>query len=79
MNLSVSTEDVAGRRVVSVRGEVDVYSAPTLRKCVQEAMDEHCCDLIVDLSHPRHPRRSAEGRTVTAYSAGHPRRTGDFG
>ncbi len=50
MNLSVSTEDMAGHRVVSVRGEVDVYSAPTLRKSVQEAMDEHCCDLIVDLS-----------------------------
>lgn len=50
MNLSVSTEDVGGHRVVSVRGEVDVYSAPTLRKSVQEAIDEHCCDLIVDLS-----------------------------
>ena len=50
MNLSVSNEDVDGHRVVSVRGEVDVYSAPTLRKCLQESMDEHFHDLVVDLS-----------------------------
>jgi anti-sigma B factor antagonist len=50
VNLSVSTEDVDGHRVVSVRGEVDVYSAPTLRKCLQESMDEQYNDLIVDLT-----------------------------
>jgi anti-sigma B factor antagonist len=50
VNLSVSTDDVDGRRVVSVRGEVDVYSAPTLRKCLQESMDEQYRDLIVDLT-----------------------------
>src|ERR1700712_1531022 len=50
VNLSVSTEDVDGHRVVSVRGEVDVDSAPTLRKCLQESMDDQHHDLIVDLS-----------------------------
>jgi len=50
VNLSVSTEDVDGHRVVSVRGEVDVYSAPTLRKCLQESMDDQHHDLIVDLT-----------------------------
>ena len=47
VNLSVSTEDVDGHRVVSVRGEVDVYSAPTLRKCLQDSMDDQHRDLIV--------------------------------
>jgi anti-sigma B factor antagonist len=50
VNLSLSTEDVDGRRLVSVRGEVDVYSAPTLRKCLHEAMDVEHPDLLVDLS-----------------------------
>jgi anti-sigma B factor antagonist len=50
VNLSLSTEDVDGLRVVSVRGEVDVYSAPTLRKCLQDSMDEQHRDLLVDLS-----------------------------
>ena len=50
MNLSLSTEDVNGHRVVSVRGEVDVYSAPTLRKCLHESMDDDHRDLLVDLS-----------------------------
>ena len=50
MNLSLSTEDVDGHRIVSVRGEVDVYSAPTLRKTLQDSMDEQHPSLLVDLS-----------------------------
>ena len=50
MNLSLSTEDVEGRRIVSVRGEVDVYSAPTLRKSLQDLMDDEHPSLLVDLT-----------------------------
>jgi anti-sigma B factor antagonist len=50
VNLSLSSEDVEGRRVVSVRGEVDVYSAPTLRKALHDAMDTEHASLLVDLS-----------------------------
>ena len=50
MNLSLSNEDVEGRRVVCVRGEVDVYSAPTLRKALHDAMDAEHASLLVDLS-----------------------------
>ena len=50
MNLSLSSEDVEGRRVVSVRGEVDVYSAPALRKALHDAMDPEHAGLLVDLS-----------------------------
>jgi anti-sigma B factor antagonist len=50
VNLSLSTEDVDGARIVSVRGEVDVYSAPTLRKALQDSMDDEHPSLLVDLS-----------------------------
>lgn len=50
MNLSLSTDDVDGHRIVSVRGEVDVYSAPTLRKALQDSMDNQHPSLLVDLS-----------------------------
>jgi anti-sigma B factor antagonist len=51
VNLSLSTEDVDGRRVISVLGEVDVYSAPMLRKCLHESMDDEHRELIVDLTN----------------------------
>ena len=50
MNLSLSTEDVDGYRVVAVRGEVDIHSAPALRKCLHESVDDAHPDLVVDLS-----------------------------
>ncbi|MDQ6937643.1 MAG: STAS domain-containing protein [Actinomycetota bacterium] len=50
MNLHLSTESVGDRRVLGVQGEVDVYSAPSLRDRLKSLIDSSQPDLIVDLS-----------------------------
>jgi anti-sigma B factor antagonist len=47
VELAVRTE--AGRTVVSVVGEIDVYSAPQLRQCLLDVISGGAKHLIVDL------------------------------
>ena len=43
MELKLATRDDSGRTVVNIEGEIDVYTAPTLR--------EHLSDLVADGRH----------------------------
>jgi anti-sigma B factor antagonist len=49
MELDVMIERSAGECVVTVNGEVDVYTSPTLRERLVEAMDDGCGRLVVSL------------------------------
>jgi anti-sigma B factor antagonist len=51
MDLSLSTQSVAGRTVVEVAGEIDVYTAPTLRERLVDVVDGGARHVIVDLGH----------------------------
>lgn len=50
MDLSVSSRTHAGRGVVSVVGEVDVYTAPRLRERIADMISSGQHHLVVDLS-----------------------------
>lgn len=50
MDLAVTTSTVGGQAVVSVNGEVDVYTAPTLRDQLTGLLDSGTKSVIVDMS-----------------------------
>ena len=50
MELAVSRESVDGATILSVRGEVDVYSAPALSENLAQLLDEGTTAIVVDLS-----------------------------
>ncbi len=50
MNLSLSTAPVGDRQVLEVGGEVDVYSAPSLRERLAALLSPASPSLVVDLS-----------------------------
>lgn len=50
MDLSVSTREQGGRTVVEVGGEIDVYTAPTLRDRLNGLVADGHYDLVVDMS-----------------------------
>ncbi|MGI8678345.1 MAG: STAS domain-containing protein [Jatrophihabitans sp.] len=50
MELSVSHQSVGGHPVVSVSGEVDVYSAPALRESLTELFTSGVDTVVVDLT-----------------------------
>jgi anti-sigma B factor antagonist len=50
VDLSLNTRTVGERTVLDVAGEVDVYSAPTLRDRIAELLESSEPSLIVDLS-----------------------------
>ncbi len=50
MDLSLSTRTVGERSVLDVAGEVDVYSAPTLRDRIADLLEASEPSLIVNLS-----------------------------
>jgi anti-sigma B factor antagonist len=50
VNLSLSSEMVGDRRVLDVAGEVDVYSAPSLRERVTALLQPESMHLVVDLT-----------------------------
>jgi|SRR5690606_32471591 len=50
MELSLATREVAGRTVVEVRGEVDVYTAAMLREKLVEVIDGGANRVVVDLT-----------------------------
>lgn len=49
MDLTLSTREVDGRTVVSVGGEIDVYTAPKLRDLITELVAAGTYDIVVDL------------------------------
>ena len=49
MELSLATRTVAGHTVLEVGGEVDVYTAPTLRERLVELVDGGARNVVVDL------------------------------
>lgn len=53
MDVSVASRTVDGRTVVDVTGEIDVYTAPTLREKLSALVDAGHRDLVVDLTAVR--------------------------
>ena len=51
MELSLSARTIADRTVLEVGGEVDVYTAPTLREKIVSLVDGGARVMIVDLTH----------------------------
>lgn len=49
MDLSLSTRTVGDHTVVEVGGEIDVYTAPKLRECLVELVNEGNYNLVVDM------------------------------
>jgi len=49
MELDIKTERTDGSCVITVAGEVDVYTSPTLKREIARVMDDGCDDVIVDL------------------------------
>ena len=51
MDLSISTDDQGALSVVRVEGEIDVYTAPSLRERLDALVQAGRVRLIVDLAH----------------------------
>src|SRR5262249_34426533 len=51
MDLSLSARSVADRTVLEVGGEIDVYTAPSLRTKIISLIEDGTKTLIVDLTH----------------------------
>ena len=50
MDLTITTREAAGRTVVSVVGEIDVYTAPRLREEITELVAAGSYDIVIDMS-----------------------------
>ncbi|MBN2248132.1 MAG: STAS domain-containing protein [Coriobacteriia bacterium] len=49
MELDITTERTGESCVIAVAGEVDVYTAPGLKREIGTALEDGCTDVIVDL------------------------------
>ncbi|GAA4671312.1 anti-sigma factor antagonist [Nocardioides nanhaiensis] len=49
MDLTLETRDAGGRTIVSVGGEIDVYTAPKLRDKITELVGAGVYDIVVDM------------------------------
>lgn len=49
MDLTLATREVDGRAIVSVGGEIDVYTAPKLRDRITELVAEGTYHIVIDL------------------------------
>ena len=49
MDLTLATREVDGRAIVSVGGEIDVYTAPKLRDCITELVGAGSYNIVIDL------------------------------
>ena len=49
MDLTITTREAAGRTVVSVVGEIDVYTAPRLRELLIELVNTGFYQLVVNM------------------------------
>jgi anti-sigma B factor antagonist len=50
MDLDIATRDEGGICVMSVSGEVDVYTAPMFKQRLVDVIDGGCTHVVVDLS-----------------------------
>ena len=50
MDLTLETRDVDGRTIVSVGGEIDVYTAPKLRDMITELVAGGIYHLVIDMA-----------------------------
>ena len=52
MDFSIKSEQIAnGRQVISLTGEVDLYTAPEFKQQLLEVIDQGGRDVVVDLSN----------------------------
>lgn len=51
MDLALSARDLPPYRIIEVGGEIDVYTAPSLREAVVEAVDDGYFQLIIDVEN----------------------------
>src|SRR5207237_7906203 len=49
VNLDVETSEKDGASVVSLRGEIDVYTAPRLRQTLIDLVEGGATDIVVDM------------------------------
>ena len=49
MDLDVETSNVEGGSVVTLRGEIDVYTAPRLREAITELVDDDATNIVLDM------------------------------
>ena len=49
MDLTLATREVDGRAIVSVGGEIDVYTAPKLRDRITELVGDGTYHIVIDL------------------------------
>ncbi|MFA5844944.1 MAG: STAS domain-containing protein [Coriobacteriia bacterium] len=49
MELEIATEKDGSSCVLALSGEVDVYTAPTLKDRLVSVVDDGCVDIVVDL------------------------------
>ncbi len=49
VDLTLETRDVEGRTIVSVGGEIDVYTAPKLRDKITELVAAGTFDIVIDM------------------------------
>jgi anti-sigma B factor antagonist len=69
MELSVARQSVDGIPVLSVKGEVDVYSAPTLSENLNQLLDEGSTTVVVDLTEVAFLDSTGLGALIAARSA----------
>ena len=50
VDLTITTREAEGRTVVSVAGEIDVYTAPRLREEITELVAAGTYDIVIDMS-----------------------------
>lgn len=50
MELSLETREVSGRSVVTVGGEIDVYTAPQVREAIAALVAAGTYDIVIDLT-----------------------------
>ena len=70
VDLSVTSREEGGRTVVEVGGEIDVYTAPTLRERLNELVGPGHHHLVVDMEQRRVPRLHRPGRPRRRPEAG---------
>ncbi len=69
MELDIKTERADGSCVITVAGEVDVYTSPTLKREIARVMDDGCENVIVDLEKIGFIDSSGLGVLVSALRA----------
>ncbi len=51
MDLDLETSERGGASVLTLRGEIDVYTAPLLRQALVDMVDQGARNVVVDMEH----------------------------